>query len=211
MLIDRLLGISPVIPVVTVSDASRAVPLARALLAGEIGIVEVTLRTPAALAAIERIATEVPAMTVIAGTVCSGQQVRDCLHAGAAGVVSPGITERLAAAVEAHHVTWLPGVASASDILRGLELGLQRFKLFPASVAGGPGALRAYAGPFPTVKFCPTGGIERASSSRYLELDNVACIGGSWVAPQSLIEAGDWATIRENAEHCSSLRILPGH
>jgi 2-dehydro-3-deoxyphosphogluconate aldolase/(4S)-4-hydroxy-2-oxoglutarate aldolase len=209
MLIDRLLSISPVIPVVTVHDASRAVPLARALLAGEIGIIEVTLRTPAALAAIERIATEVPLMTVIAGTVCDGQQVRDCLHAGAAGVVSPGITERLAAAVEAHHVTWLPGVASASDILRGMELGLQRFKLFPASVAGGPEALRAFAGPFPAVKFCPTGGIDRGASGRYLELDNVACIGGSWVAPDSLIQAGDWVTIRENAEFCSGFRPQP--
>ena len=206
MLIDRILSISPVIPVVTVRDPAQAVPLARALLEGEVGVVEVTLRTPAALSAIERIATQVPAMTVIAGTVCSGEQVRDCLHAGAAAVVSPGITDRLASAVEAHHVTWLPGVGSASDIMRGMELGLRRFKLFPASVVGGADALRAFAGPFPELRFCPTGGIDRAASSRYLELDNVACIGASWVASDGLVQAEDWDNIRENAEFCSSLR-----
>jgi len=206
MLIDRILSVSPVIPVVTIRDAAHAVPLARALLEGEVGIVEVTLRTPAALSAIEHIATQVPAMTVIAGTVCNGEQVRDCLGAGAAGVVSPGITDRLASAVEAHHVTWLPGIASASDVMRGMELGLRRFKLFPASVVGGPEALRAFAGPFPGIRFCPTGGIDRDTSGRYFELDNVACIGASWVASERLIQAEDWATVRENAEYCSRLR-----
>ena len=206
MLIDRLLSISPVIPVVTIADPSHAVPLARALLEGEVGIIEVTLRTPAALSAIEHIATRVPRMTVLAGTVCTGTQVRDCLQAGAAAMVSPGITERLASSIEAHHATWLPGIASASDIMQGLELGLGRFKLFPASVAGGPDALRAFAGPFPGVRFCPTGGIDRGSSVRYLELGNVACIGGSWVAPDGLVQAEDWATIRENAVYCSGLR-----
>jgi 2-dehydro-3-deoxyphosphogluconate aldolase/(4S)-4-hydroxy-2-oxoglutarate aldolase len=210
MQIDRLLSISPVIPVVTLHDPAQAVPLARALLEGEVGIVEITLRTPAALASIERIVTHVPAMTVVAGTVCTAEQVRDCVHAGAAAVVSPGITERLAKSVAEHHVTWLPGVANASDIMRGMEFGLSRFKLFPASVVGGPEALRAFAGPFPGVQFCPTGGIDRTSSARYLELGNVACIGGSWVAPDGLVRAGDWGTIRDNAQYCASLQATPG-
>lgn len=205
MQIDRLLSISPVIPVVTIHDPAQAVPLARALLEGEVGIIEVTLRTTAALAAIERIATQVSGITVLAGTVCTESQVRDSLQAGAAAVVSPGITERLADAARTHHAAWLPGVATASDIMRGLEAGLRHFKLFPASVAGGPDALRAFAGPFPGVKFCPTGGIDRASSGRYLELPNVACIGGSWVAPDGLIRAEDWPTIRANAELAASL------
>jgi len=210
MLIDRLLSISPVIPVVTIRDPAHAVPLARALLEGEVGIIEVTLRTPAALSAIERIAKTVPAMTVVAGTVCTDEQVRDCVNAGAAAVVSPGLTERLAQSVADHRMTWLPGVATASDIMRGMEFGLSRFKLFPASVVGGPDALRAFAGPFPDVQFCPTGGIDRGSSGRYLELGNVACIGGSWVAPDSLVQAGDWGTIRDNAQYCSSLQAAPG-
>lgn len=205
MLIDRLLSISPVIPVVTIQDPAHAVPLARALLEGEVGIVEVTLRTPAALAAIERIATEVTGITVLAGTVCTGTQVRDSIQAGAVAVVSPGITDSLARAVEAHHAAWLPGVATASDIMRGLELGLQRFKLFPANLAGGPEALRAFAGPFPGIRFCPTGGIDRESSGRYLELANVACVGGSWIAPDGLVRAQDWRTIRANAEAAASL------
>ena len=205
MQIDRLLTISPVIPVVTIHDPAQAVPLARALLEGEVGIIEVTLRTPAALAAIERIATHVSGVTVLAGTVCTATQVRDSLQAGAVAVVSPGITDRLAEAALTQHAAWLPGVATASDIMRGLEAGLQHFKLFPASLAGGPDALRAFAGPFPGVKFCPTGGIDRAASSRYLELPKVACVGGSWIAPDGLIMAEDWPTIRANAELAASL------
>lgn len=206
MLMDRLLAISPVIPVVTIRDAQHAVPLARALLAGGVGIIEVTLRTPAALAAIERIATDVAGVTVMAGTVCTADQVRDSLQAGAVALVSPGITDALAGAVESQRAPWLPGVATASDLMRGLERGLHHFKLFPASLAGGPEALRAYAGPFPGVRFCPTGGIDRDDSRRYLELANVACVGGSWVAPDGLVKAEDWPTIRANAEFAASLR-----
>jgi len=206
MQIDRVLSISPVIPVVTLHDPAHAVPLARTLLDGEVGIIEVTLRTPAALAAIERIVTHVPAMTVVAGTVCTVQQVRACADAGVAAVVSPGITESLAQSIAEHRVTWLPGVATASDIMRGMEFGLSRFKLFPASIAGGAEALRAFAGPFPQIQFCPTGGIDRSASSRYLELANVACIGGSWVATDALIRAEDWGTIRDNAQYCSGLQ-----
>ena len=206
MTLDSLLSLSPVIPVVTIEDAGRAVPLARALLEGGVPIIEVTLRTGAALESIERISAQVPGMTVLAGTVCTGTQVRDSLQAGARGLVSPGITDRLAGAVQAYGATWLPGVASASDIMLGLELGLSRFKLFPASVVGGTEALGAYAGPFPEVRFCPTGGIGRDAAARYLTLGNVTCVGGSWLAPGPLVAAEDWAQIRANAAFAATLQ-----
>jgi len=206
MNIHPLLSISPVVPVVTIRDALKAVPVARALQDGGVRVIEITLRTEASLNCIERIARELPTMTVLAGTVCHASQVQASLTAGAAGIVSPGLTEALAAAVETAGATWLPGVATASDIMRGLALGLDCFKLFPASIAGGPEALRAFAGPFPGVRFCPTGGIDRAAVRGYLELRNVACVGGSWVATEKMIDAGDWAAIRANAEFVATLR-----
>ena len=210
MNVDQLLAISLVVPVVTIRDAGTAVPVARALQDGGVRVIEVTLRTEDSLEAIARIARELPSMTVLAGTVCDAIQVQASLAAGAAGIVSPGLTEALAAAIESAGAAWLPGVATASDILRGLALGLDRFKLFPASVAGGPEALRAFAGPFPGVRFCPTGGIDRASVQRYLELPNVACVGGSWVATDRMIDAGDWSAIRANAEFVTTLRPASG-
>ncbi|MGE5160799.1 MAG: bifunctional 4-hydroxy-2-oxoglutarate aldolase/2-dehydro-3-deoxy-phosphogluconate aldolase [Betaproteobacteria bacterium] len=210
MNVDQMLAISPVVPVVTIRDAGAAVPVARALQDGGVRVIEVTLRTEASLDGIERIARELPSMTVLAGTVCHAPQVRASLAAGAAGIVSPGLTEALAAAIEGAGAAWLPGVATASDILRGLAFGLDRFKLFPASVAGGPEALRAFAGPFPGARFCPTGGIDRAAVQRYLELPNVACVGGSWVATDRMIEAGDWPAIRANAEFVTTLRTARG-
>jgi 2-dehydro-3-deoxyphosphogluconate aldolase/(4S)-4-hydroxy-2-oxoglutarate aldolase len=206
MNIHPLLSISPVVPVVTIRDALKAVPVARALQDGGVRVIEITLRTGASLDCIERIARELPSMTVLAGTVCHASQVQDSLTAGAAGIVSPGLTEALADAVVAAGAAWLPGVATASDIMRGLALGLDCFKLFPASIAGGPEALRAFAGPFPGVRFCPTGGIDRASVGGYLELGNVACVGGSWVATEKMIDAGDWAAIRASAEFIATLR-----
>jgi 2-dehydro-3-deoxyphosphogluconate aldolase / (4S)-4-hydroxy-2-oxoglutarate aldolase len=206
MTLDDILALSPVVPVVTIRDADRAVPLAQALLAGGIPVIEVTLRTPASLEAIRRIASAVRGMTVLAGTVCSPSQVDASLEAGAAGLVSPGLTERLASAVEAAGAAWLPGVATASDILRGLELGRSRFKLFPAKVAGGVAALRAFAGPFPELRFCPTGGVDPASAIQYLGLSNVACVGGSWIAPDAAIAAGDWAAIEAAARAAATLR-----
>ena len=206
MNVHSLLSISPVVPVVTIRDAHQAVPTARALQDGGVGVIEVTLRTGASLDCIERIARELPSMKVLAGTVCHPEQVQSSLAAGAAGIVSPGLTESLAEAVVAAGAAWLPGVATASDIMRGLALGLDSFKLFPASIVGGPEALRAFAGPFPGVRFCPTGGIDRAAVGRYLELGNVACVGGSWVAADKMIDAGDWAAIRANAEFVAALR-----
>jgi len=206
MQVDTLLAISPVIPVVTIRDVRHAVPLAQALLDGGVAIIEVTLRTPVALPAIEQVAGRVVGMRVLAGTVCSPDQVADSVRAGAAGLVSPGITDRLAAAVEAQRIPWLPGVATASEILRGLELGLQRFKLFPASVVGGIEAIKALAAPFPGVRFCPTGGIDRNSAAEYLALGPVPCVGGSWVAPEVAISAEDWRGITANAGAVARLR-----
>ena len=206
MNVQQLLSISPVVPVVTLRDAHNAVPVARALQEGGVRVIEITLRTEASLECIERIARELPSVTVLAGTVCHAWQVQASLEAGAAGIVSPGLTETLATAVDAAAAAWLPGVATASDIMRGLALGLDCFKLFPASIVGGPEAVRAFAGPFPDVRFCPTGGVDRAAVGRYLELGNVACVGGSWVATDSMIVAGDWAAIRANAVFVATLR-----
>ncbi|MFZ9966897.1 MAG: bifunctional 4-hydroxy-2-oxoglutarate aldolase/2-dehydro-3-deoxy-phosphogluconate aldolase [Steroidobacteraceae bacterium] len=206
MSVESLLSISPVIPVVTLHDPRHAVPLARTLLEGGIGVIEVTLRTPAAITAIEQIATQVGGIAVLAGTVCSEEQARASLRAGAAAIVSPGITEHLAGVVRKLDAAWLPGIATASEIMGGLEFGLDHFKLFPAKVAGGLEALEAFAGPFPGVRFCPTGGIDQSNSQRYLGLANVACVGGSWIAPTGLVQAADWNSIRANAEFAAALR-----
>lgn len=206
MNIDDVLAVSPVIPVVTFDDPRHAVPAAQALQEGGVNIIEVTLRTGASLECIEHIARELPSMVVLAGTVCNEDHVKQALAAGAHAIVSPGITETLARAVEREGALWLPGVATASDILLGMAVGYERFKLFPASVAGGPEALRAFAGPFPQARFCPTGGIDRGSLGRYLEVANVACVGGSWVATRRLLKDQDWAAIRSNAGYIDGLR-----
>ena len=203
--VDTLMAIAPVIPVVTLRSVDHAAPLARALLEGGIRIVEVTLRTPAALGSIERMARDFPDLSVLAGTVCNEAQARDAMQAGAAGLVSPGLTYSLAVAVQSARFPWLPGIATASDIMRGMDLGLDRFKLFPATMVGGPAALRAFAGPFPELRFCPTGGIHLETAPDYLALANVACVGGSWIATDALMHAGDWDGIRENARLAAQL------
>lgn len=204
--IDKLLAIAPVIPVVTLRRADHAVPLAAALLEGGIRIIEVTLRTETALESIERIAREFPQVSVLAGTVCNAVQARDAMRAGAAGLVSPGLTDSLAAVVGGSGFAWLPGIATASDIMRGLDLGLRCFKLFPAVTAGGVAALRAFAGPFPDLTFCPTGGIDKESAPAYLALGNVACVGGSWVATEAHMQATAWDVIRDNARFAAGLK-----
>jgi 2-dehydro-3-deoxyphosphogluconate aldolase/(4S)-4-hydroxy-2-oxoglutarate aldolase len=204
--VDKLLAIAPVIPVVTLGSADHAVPLAAALLEGGIGVIEVTLRTEAALGSIERMARAFPEASILAGTVCNAAQARDAMQAGAVALVSPGLTEPLAAAVLESGIAWLPGVATASDIMRGMDHGLTRFKLFPAVTAGGIAALGAFAGPFPELMFCPTGGIDRDSAPSYLALRNVACVGGSWVATDALMRAGAWDTIRDNARYAAGLQ-----
>jgi len=178
---EELVLLAPVIPVVVIDDLEDAVPLAAALVRGGLPAIEVTLRTPPALAAIERIASEVEGAFVGAGTVNTAQQVDDALAAGARFLVSPGATPNLLDALQASGVPFLPGTATASDIVALIERGITHAKLFPAEVVGGVRALKAFAGPFPQMRFCPTGGITVDNASGYLAQPNVVCVGGSWM------------------------------
>lgn len=201
-----LLDLAPVVPVVVVDDVAAAVPLARALAAGGIPVIEVTLRSDAALDAIRAIAAEVPGMRVGAGTVCNAGQVKLAAEAGAQFLVSPGATDRLLDALQASDLPFLAGTASPSDMLRLLERGVTEAKLFPASAVGGPALLRAIAAPLPQLRFCPTGGITLNSAREYLSLSNVGCVGGTWLTPKSLIEAADWPAISRLAAEAAALR-----
>jgi len=182
-----------VVPVIVIKDLGHAVPLAKALVEGGLDILEVTLRSPVALDAIRAIAREVPGAVVGAGTVVNAGQFRDAAAAGARFVVSPGLTEEVVQASRNHLVPILPGVATASDIMRGLGLSLSTFKFFPAETSGGAPALKALAGPFPQVTFCPTGGISPANIGAYLSLPNVVAVGGSWMMPSDLNAADAFA------------------
>lgn len=201
-----VLDLSPVVPVVTVDDPGRAVPLAAALLAGGVGVVEITLRTPGALEAVRRVAREVPGMVVGAGTVLTPGGAQDAVGAGAAFVVTPGATPDLLGRLARSGVPALPGVATVSEVLAARELGFSAQKAFPASVLG-PGFLRAVAGPVPDVVFCPTGGVTVQNAAGYLALSNVACVGGSWLTPADAVRDGDWDRItRLAAGAVASLR-----
>jgi 2-dehydro-3-deoxyphosphogluconate aldolase/(4S)-4-hydroxy-2-oxoglutarate aldolase len=178
--IDSLMRLAPVIPVLVVEDPARAQPLAEALVARGCPVLEVTLRTPAALEVMAEMA-KVEGAIVGAGTVLNPRDLDASLSAGARFIVSPGLTEPLAAAALATGIPFLPGVATAADIMRGLDLGLERFKFFPATAAGGIPALKALAAPFARCRFCPTGGITEATAPDWLALDAVLCVGGSWV------------------------------
>ena len=190
MTTPELMGLSPMIPVLTIAKLAEAVPLARALVAGGLRVLEVTLRTPIALEAIELIAREVPDAVVGAGTVLNDADWNCAVEAGARFIVSPGLTEPLARAAAASPLPFLPGVATASELMRGLDAGLTHFKFFPAATSGGAPALKALHGPFGHCRFCPTGGITEKSAPTYLALPNVLCIGGGWVAPNDALEAG---------------------
>ncbi len=180
--IQSIMRLAPVIPVVTIADVSFARPIAEALVAGGLPAIEVTLRTPVALAAIGEIA-EVEGAVAGAGTVLNRRDFEASLKAGAQFIVSPGLTATLAEAAIDSKVPFLPGVATASDIMRGLDFGLDRFKFFPAVAAGGVPALKALAAPFPHCRFCPTGGITAATAPDWLALEAVECVGGSWIVP----------------------------
>lgn len=201
----NLLTIAPVIPVVVLDDPEHAAPLAQALLEGGIGVLELTLRTPAALRAIEIIATRVPEMTVGAGTVLTPRHAADAASAGARFLVSPGSTNSLLDAMTETGLPILPGVASASEILMLLERGVTRMKFFPAHSNGGVAALRALSGPLPQVRFCPTGGIDAATAPDYLAVPTVDCVGGSWLTPAAALHDRDWPRIRELAAAASAL------
>lgn len=199
--IDDLMRIAPVIPVIVIDDVAHAVPLAEALVAGGLRVLEVTLRTPAALPAITAM-KQVPGAIVGAGTVTNPAELDAALAAGSEFIVAPGLTEPLGKAAIASGVPFLPGIANAGDIMRGLDMGLTRFKFFPAMAAGGLPALKALAAPFGQCRFCPTGGIGPDNAAEWLAFDPVLCVGGSWVSPKG---APDKAAIEAMAKAACGL------
>lgn len=201
-----VLDLAPVVPVVVLEDAADAVPLARALVAGGLPAIEVTLRTAAALDAIKAIAAEVPDAVVGAGTVISARNVSDTVAAGARFLVSPGWTDTLLDAMKASGVPFLPGVSTTSEVVALLERGVTEMKFFPAEAAGGTAYLKALSAPLPQARFCPTGGISLASAPSYLALPNVGCVGGSWMVPGDAVAAGDWARVERLAAEAAALR-----
>jgi 2-dehydro-3-deoxyphosphogluconate aldolase/(4S)-4-hydroxy-2-oxoglutarate aldolase len=203
MTAEEILGLAPVIPVLTIEREEDAVPLARALVSGGLVVLEVTLRTPAALAAIKAIARDVPDALLGAGTVLNQRDYESAVSAGARFALSPGYVDALNPIAEA---PFIPGIATASELMRGIGAGYATFKFFPAAPLGGPAALSALGGPLPNAKFCPTGGITLKNAADYLALANVLCVGGSWVAPLDAIRAGDWARIEALAQEASALR-----
>ena len=204
--VDALLQRAPVLPVLNIERIEHAVPLARALVAGGLPVLEVTLRSAAALDAIARIRAEVPEAIVGAGTVLTPADLDDVTFAGAAFAISPGATEALYDAAVGARIPFIPAVATASELMGGLAREHHRFKFFPAAAAGGIAALKAFAGPFPQARFCPTGGIGIDSAGAYLALGNVITVGGSWMAPGDAVDRGDWARITALAADCAALR-----
>lgn len=202
---DSVFGLAPVIPVVVVEDADDAVPLARALLAGGLGAIEITLRTPAALEAISAVALGVPGAVVGAGTVLTPDHAAAATAAGARFLVSPGWTDSLLDAMCGTGLPYLPGVSTASEVLSLLERGITDMKFFPAEPAGGAPFLKSLASPLPRARFCPTGGIDAARAPQYLALPNVACVGGSWMIPRDLLAARDWEGITALAKEAAAL------
>jgi 2-dehydro-3-deoxyphosphogluconate aldolase/(4S)-4-hydroxy-2-oxoglutarate aldolase len=202
---EEVMRLAPVIPVLTVERIEDAAPLAVALAAGGLLALEVTLRTKAALAVIREMTQAAPDAVVGAGTVLNPRDLDAALEAGARFIVSPGLTESLAAAAGQGGVPLLAGVSTAADIMRGLDLGLDRFKFFPAETSGGAPALTAFAGPFAGVAFCPTGGISPSNVAHYLGLPNVICVGGGWVAPKDLIAQGDFSGVQALARAAAAL------
>lgn len=204
MSVDDLMAVQPVIPVLTVERLADAEPLAEALVAGGLRVLELTLRTAVAVDAI-RVMSQVTGAIVGAGTVLNAGDVEKAVGAGSQFIVTPGLSEVTVAAARKAHVPILPGVATSSEIMQGLEMGLDRFKFFPAEQAGGVAMLSAFGGPFGKVRFCPTGGITPATAPTYLGLANVAVVGGGWLAPKKLIDAKDWDAITVLAKAAAAL------
>lgn len=202
-----VLDLAPVIPVVVLDDAADAVPLARALVAGGLPAIEVTLRTPAALDAIRAIADGVPDAVVGAGTVLTPAAVTDSVAAGARFLVSPGWTDTLLTAMRVSGVPFLPGVSTTSEVVALLERGVTEMKFFPAEAAGGTAYLKSLSSPLPQATFCPTGGITAESAPSYLALPNVRCVGGTWMLPADAIAAKDWDRVAALAREASTLRL----
>lgn len=196
---------SRVVPVVVIQDVAQAVPMAEALLAGGVDVIEITLRSEIALAAIEVVARKVPAMMVGAGTVTRAEQVQAVLDAGARFALSPGMTPSLLAKVKSAGLPFMPGVASPSEAMLARDEGFGLMKCFPAAQLGGVDVLKAWAGPLPDLRFCPTGGVTVQNLAQFLALPNVAMVGGSWLTPAALVQAGDWAAITRLAAQATAL------
>lgn len=201
-----LLNLSPVMPVVVVDDVADAVPVARALLAGGIKVIELALRTTVALAAIEQVASEVPDIVVGAGTVTTAGQARQAAEAGASFLVTPGCTDRLLEAAALTGLPILPGAGTVSEAMRLAEHGLTELKFFPAEPSGGVAYLEAIAGLLPSLRFCPTGGITPGNATAYLSLPTVGCVGGSWLTPRDALSAKDFTRIETLARQAAALR-----
>lgn len=197
---EEIFAAGPVVPVLVINDVEKAVPLAKALMEGGIKVLEVTLRTPAAIDVIKRIAQEVPDSLIGAGTVTNAQQLKAVVEAGAKFAISPGMTADLLKAGMDSEIPLIPGISSTSDLMKGKDAGYTHMKFFPAEASGGVKAIKSISGPFPDVTFCPTGGIGPNNYNDYLALNNVKCVGGSWLAPDDAIESGDWAHITQLAK-----------
>ncbi|MCR8913960.1 bifunctional 4-hydroxy-2-oxoglutarate aldolase/2-dehydro-3-deoxy-phosphogluconate aldolase [Marinobacter panjinensis] len=195
--VRSVLSASPLIPVITINDPDQALPLCKALVDGGIRVLEITLRTPYGVKAIEQVRKAIPDAWVGAGTVTSIAQYRQVEAAGAQFVITPGVTESILEFGVTSEAPLLPGIATISELMVGYNLGYREFKFFPAEVSGGIPALKAFSGPFPDVTFCPTGGIRRNTAKDYLALDNVAAVGGTWLTPGDAVSAGDWDQISE--------------
>lgn len=204
--VERVMGLASVIAVVVIDRLEHAAPLARALAAGGVRAIEVTLRTACALDAIRAIAAEVPDAVVGAGTLLAPDDFAAALKAGARFGVSPGATPRLLDAAAGIELPYLPGAATATEAMALLERGYRCQKFFPAAAAGGPALLKSLAGPLPSIAFCPTGGITVATAREYLALPNVRCVGGSWLTPKALLDAGDWTKLEALAREAAALR-----
>jgi 2-dehydro-3-deoxyphosphogluconate aldolase / (4S)-4-hydroxy-2-oxoglutarate aldolase len=202
---SSLLSRVPVVPVVVVDDPAHAVPVARALVAGGLPVIELTLRTPVALDAIRAIASEVPEILVGAGTIVTPGQAKEALDAGAQFLVSPGSTPSLLGAMADTGLPFLPGTATVSEVLAVLEAGYTELKFFPAEASGGAAFLKSVAAPVPAARFCPTGGITAATAPTYLALPNVGCVGGSWLTPADALASGDWGRVTELARAAAAL------
>lgn len=203
---DQVLRLTPVMPVATLDDPTLAAPLAQALVAGGVRTIEITLRTPAALDAIREAAKAAPSLAVGAGTVLYEADLAAAAEAGACYALSPGATPALLRAGRMSPIPLIPGVATASELMLGLEHGYTHFKFFPAETLGGVDALKQIGAPLPLARFCPTGGIGADKAASYLALPNVLCVGGSWVAPADRIKAGDWSAIEALARRAAALR-----
>ncbi|GAA7698694.1 bifunctional 4-hydroxy-2-oxoglutarate aldolase/2-dehydro-3-deoxy-phosphogluconate aldolase [Helicobacter pylori] len=204
--IIEILQISPIVPVVVIEDLSDAVPLAQSLIEGGIPIIEVTLRSSCALEAIELIAKNVPKMRVGAGTILNPTQLEQAQNRGAEFLISPGLTIKLLEYAKKKDMPLIPGVSSSSEVMQALELGYNALKFFPAEYCGGVKLLNAFNGPFKGVKFCPTGGISADNMHSYLNLENVLCVGGSWLTPKNLIQNKEWDKITEICKRSLALR-----